>query len=130
MFSADDAGLGEPVAANNYLAIGAQPGSAGDILVQGSQLKAGSDLGLDALRDILLQSAQNTQSTDSKNSSKGGSVGVGIGVGSGGYGISVSASVNAAKGSEKGNGLTHSETTLDAGNRLNDRVGEREREPG
>ncbi|KPA05497.1 filamentous hemagglutinin outer membrane protein [Pantoea agglomerans] len=37
---------------------------------------------------------------------------------SGGYGISVSASVNAAKGSEKGKGLTHSETTLDAGNRL------------
>ncbi|MGC0944987.1 VENN motif pre-toxin domain-containing protein [Pantoea agglomerans] len=37
---------------------------------------------------------------------------------SGGYGISVSASVNAAKGSEKGNGLTHGETTLDAGNRL------------
>ncbi|WHU84196.1 hemagglutinin repeat-containing protein [Pantoea agglomerans pv. betae] len=90
----------------------------GDISIAGSQLKAGGDLGLDASRDILLQSAQNTQSTDSKNSSKGGSVGVGIGVGSGGYGISVSASVNAAKGSEKGNGLTHSETTLDAGNRL------------
>ncbi|MFL1818837.1 hemagglutinin repeat-containing protein [Pantoea agglomerans] len=90
----------------------------GDISIAGSQLKAGGDLGLDALRDILLQSAQNTQSTDGKNSSKGGSVGVGIGVGSGGYGISVSASVNAAKGSEKGNGLTHSETTLDAGNRL------------
>ncbi|MGC1017830.1 hemagglutinin repeat-containing protein [Pantoea agglomerans] len=90
----------------------------GDISITGSQLKAGGDLSLDATRDILLQSAQNTQSTDSKNSSKGGSVGVGIGVGSGGYGISVSASVNAAKGSEKGNGLTHSETTLDAGNRL------------
>ncbi|WP_411556351.1 hemagglutinin repeat-containing protein [Pantoea agglomerans] len=90
----------------------------GDISIAGSQLKAGGDLGLDASRDILLQSAQNTQSTDGKNSSKGGSVGVGIGVGSGGYGISVSASVNSAKGSEKGNGLTHSETTLDAGNRL------------
>lgn len=90
----------------------------GDISITGSQLKAGGDLSLDASRDILLQSAQNTQSTDSKNSSKGGSVGVGIGVGAGGYGISVSASVNAAKGSEKGNGLTHSETTLDAGNRL------------
>ncbi len=90
----------------------------GDISIAGSQLKAGGDLSLDASRDILLQSAQNTQSTDSKNSSKGGSVGVGIGVGSGGYGISVSASINAAKGSEKGNGLTHSETTLDAGNRL------------
>jgi len=90
----------------------------GDISITGSQLKAGGDLSLDASRDILLQSAQNTQSTDSKNSSKGGSVGVGIGVGSGGYGISVSASVNAAKGSEKGNGLTHSETTLDAGSQL------------
>ncbi|MEN4820677.1 hemagglutinin repeat-containing protein, partial [Pantoea agglomerans] len=90
----------------------------GDISITGSQLKAGGDLSLDASRDILLQSAQNTQSTESTNSSKGGSVGVGIGVGSGGYGISVSASVNAAKGSEKGNGLTHSETTLDAGNRL------------
>ncbi|WP_244637917.1 hemagglutinin repeat-containing protein [Pantoea agglomerans] len=90
----------------------------GDISITGSQLKAGGDMGLDASRDILLQSAQNTQSTESTSSSKGGSVGVGIGVGSGGYGISVSASVNAAKGSEKGNGLTHGETTLDAGNRL------------
>ena len=90
----------------------------GDISITGSQLKAGGDLSLDASRDLLLQSAQNTQSTDSTSSSKGGSAGVGIGVGSGGYGISVSASVNAAKGSEKGNGLTHSETTLDAGSRL------------
>jgi len=90
----------------------------GDISITGSQLKAGGDLSLDASRDILLQSAQNTQSTESTNSSKGGSVGIGIGVGSGGYGITVSASVNAAKGSEKGNGLTHGETTLDAGNRL------------
>ncbi|MGC0900654.1 hemagglutinin repeat-containing protein [Pantoea agglomerans] len=90
----------------------------GDISITGSQLKVGGDLSLDASRDILLQSAQNTQSTESTNSSKGGSVGIGIGVGSGGYGITVSASVNAAKGSEKGNGLTHGETTLDAGNRL------------
>ena len=90
----------------------------GDISITGSQLKAGGDLSLEASRDILLQSAQNTQSTDSKNSSKGGSVGIGIGVGSGGYGITVSASVNAAKGSEKGNGLTHTGTTLDAGSQL------------
>jgi len=90
----------------------------GDISITGSQLKAGGDLSLDAARDLLLQSAQNTQSTDSKNSSSGGSAGVGIGAGSGGYGISVSASVNGAKGSENGNGLTHSETTLDAGSQL------------
>lgn len=90
----------------------------GDITIAGSQLKAGKDLQLDAARDITLQSAQNTESTVGKNSSKGGNVGVGIGVGSGGYGISVSAGVNASKGHENGNGLTHTETTLDAGNHL------------
>lgn len=91
----------------------------GDITITGSQLKAGKDLALDAARDITLQSAQNSESTVGKNSSKGGNVGVGIGAGSGGYGISVSAGVNAGKGHENGNGLTHAETTLDAGSNLN-----------
>ena len=68
--------------------------------------------------DITLQSAQNSESTVGKNSSKGGNVGVGIGAGSGGYGISVSAGVNAGKGHENGNGLTHTETRLDAGSNL------------
>ncbi|EMJ7586970.1 hemagglutinin repeat-containing protein [Serratia marcescens] len=90
----------------------------GDIVVTGSQLKVGKDLSLDAARDITLQSAQNSESTVGKNSSKGGNVGVGIGAGSGGYGISVSAGVNAGKGHENGNGLTHAETTLDAGSNL------------
>ncbi|MEN5281878.1 hemagglutinin repeat-containing protein, partial [Serratia marcescens] len=91
----------------------------GDITITGSQLKAGKDLSLDAARDITLQSAQNSESTVGKNSSKGGNVGVGIGAGSGGYGISVSAGVNAGKGHENSNGLTHTETTLDAGSNLN-----------
>ncbi|WP_413739800.1 hemagglutinin repeat-containing protein [Sodalis sp. RH14] len=90
----------------------------GNISVQGSQLKAGADIALAATQDITLLSAQNTERIDSKNSSKGGSVGVGIGVGSGGYGVSVSASVNAGKGHEKGRSLTHSVTTLDAGQSL------------
>ncbi|BEM74059.1 hypothetical protein SME36J_34820 [Serratia marcescens] len=90
----------------------------GDITITGSQLKAGKDLSLDAARDITLQSAQNSESTVGKNSSKGSNVGVGIGAGSGGYGISVSAGVNAGKGHESGNGLTHTETTLDAGSNL------------
>ncbi|HAM2491187.1 TPA: hypothetical protein IBC96_004938, partial [Escherichia coli] len=38
--------------------------------------------------------------------------------GSGGWGISVSASANQGKGSEKGNGTTHTETTVDAGKQL------------
>ncbi|WP_418162264.1 hemagglutinin repeat-containing protein [Pantoea vagans] len=102
----------------NITATGAQPGSAGDILVQGSQLQAAGDLGLTAKNDISLLSAQNSERTDSTNSSKGGSVGIGLTAGSGGYGISVSASVNAGKGRANGNGLTHTETTLTAGNGL------------
>ncbi len=39
-------------------------------------------------------------------------------MGEGGYGVNVSASVNQGKGHEKGNALTHTETTLDAGNKL------------
>lgn len=90
-----------------------------DINVQGSQLQAGKDITLNAARDVNLLSAQNTQQLEGKNESKGGSVGVSIGAGQGGWGISVSASVNKGKGNETGNGLTHSETTLNAGNNLN-----------
>ncbi|MDQ1224931.1 hemagglutinin repeat-containing protein [Pantoea ananatis] len=91
----------------------------GDITLAGTQMKAGGEMTLDAARDINLLSSQNTQQTDNKNSSKGGSVGIGIGVGSGGYGITVSASVNSSKGRENGNSLTHNETTLDAGGGIN-----------
>ncbi|CAI0889464.1 hemagglutinin repeat-containing protein [Serratia entomophila] len=114
---------GSTLTAGQNLSITAQGNNhsaqSGDIAIAGSQLKAGKDLSLDAARDITLQSAQNGESTVGNNSSKGGNVGVGIGAGSGGYGISVSAGVNAGKGHEKGNGLSHTETTLDAGSNLN-----------
>ncbi|MGM3160332.1 hemagglutinin repeat-containing protein, partial [Dickeya undicola] len=88
----------------------------GDITVVGSQLKAGQDLTLAATRDILLLSGANTQHTEGSNQSKGGSIGVSIGVSaSGSFGLSVSASVNAAKGTLRGDGLTHTESLLEAG---------------
>ncbi|EPU2855454.1 hemagglutinin repeat-containing protein, partial [Escherichia coli] len=90
----------------------------GDLTIQGSQIKAGNNILLQANRDVNLVSAENTSKLEGKNTSSGGSVGVGVGVGSGGWGISVSASANQGKGSEKGNGTTHTETTVDAGNRL------------
>ncbi|MCG2596946.1 MAG: hemagglutinin repeat-containing protein [Achromobacter sp.] len=93
---------------------GKEAGS-GNIAVIGSQVKAGGDLLLSAGADLELRSAQNTERSDGKSSSHGGNLGVGIGVGTGGYGINVSADINAGKGSEKGRGLTHTETTLDAG---------------
>ncbi|ACZ78804.1 protein of unknown function DUF638 hemagglutinin/hemolysin putative [Dickeya parazeae Ech586] len=83
---------------------------------QGSTLKAGQDLLLDASRDIRLLSSANTQHTEGSNQSQGGSIGVSVGVSaSGSFGLSVSASVNAAKGSQHGDGVTHTEALLEAG---------------
>ncbi|WP_312630133.1 hemagglutinin repeat-containing protein, partial [Scandinavium sp.] len=89
--------------------------NSGDIVIAGSQLKAGGDTVLDAKNDILLAGAANTQQTTGKNSSSGGGVGVGIGVGSGGWGISVFANGNSAHGKDKGNGTDWTETTIDSG---------------
>ena len=86
----------------------------GDIVIAGSQLKAGGNTSLDAANDVLLSGAANTQKTTGRNSSSGGGVGVSIGAGKG-AGISAFASVNAAKGREKGNGTEWTETTTDSG---------------
>ncbi|MDI7385950.1 hemagglutinin repeat-containing protein [Cronobacter dublinensis] len=96
-----------------------QTANRGDISIGGSALKAGNDITLNAARDINLVSSANVQKLEGSNSSKGGSIGVGLTAGSGGTGINISASMNAAKGSEKGNGTTWNETTLDAGRQVN-----------
>ena len=107
---------GSSLTAGDNLTIRAKEG---DVNVTGSQLQAGKDVSLEAARDVNLVSAKNTEFLTGKNSSKGGSVGLGLGVGSGGAGLSVSASVNKGKGSESGNGTTHGETTVNAGQRVN-----------
>ncbi|ADO50260.1 hemagglutinin repeat-containing protein [[Enterobacter] lignolyticus] len=104
---------GSSVTAGHNLNIQA---SDGDISVQGSQLQAGNNAVLDASRDIILKSGENTSALTGKNESKGGTAGIGIGAGSGGWGIQISASVNSASGKESGSGLTHTESTLTAGN--------------
>ncbi|EOI3569873.1 hemagglutinin repeat-containing protein [Cronobacter dublinensis] len=96
-----------------------QTANRGDISIGGSELKAGNDITLNAARDINLVSSANVQKLEGSNSSKGGSIGVGLTAGSGGTGINISASMNAAQGSEKGNGTTWNETTLDAGRQVN-----------
>lgn len=89
--------------------------NSGDIVIAGSQLKAGGDTTLDAANNVLLLGAANTQKTTGKNSSSGGGVGVSIGAGGSGAGISIFANVNASKGNEKGNGTEWTETTIDSG---------------
>uniref|UniRef100_UPI0014444793 two-partner secretion domain-containing protein n=3 Tax=Erwinia amylovora TaxID=552 RepID=UPI0014444793 len=90
-----------------------------DITVQGSQLQAGKDLGLTAARDVNLLSAQNTSVLEGKNESHGASVGVGINFGGDKNGLTLNASANIGTGSESGNGVSHTETTVSAGDRLN-----------
>ncbi|MCC8422920.1 hemagglutinin repeat-containing protein, partial [Photorhabdus thracensis] len=90
-------------------------GPNGDIRIQGSQLQAGKDLQLHANRDIQLSSSQNTEQTTGKNSSHGSSLGVGLTAGPGGTGLNVSANVNRGNGRENGNGVSHNNTTLQAG---------------
>ncbi len=114
-----DAVAGSTLNAGNNLSItangkGKGPNS-GDIVIAGSQIKAGGDTLLDAKHDVILSGAANTQQTTGKNSSSGGGVGVSIGAGGGSAGISVFANVNAAKGKDKGNGTDWTETTIDSG---------------
>lgn len=106
---------GSSAMAGNNLTIRATDG---DITVRGSELQAGNNALLAASRDINMISGENTSSLSGKNESKGGTVGVGIGAGSGGWGLQVSASVNKAGGKESGNGTTHTESTLTAGNHV------------
>ncbi|HIC8823248.1 TPA: hemagglutinin repeat-containing protein [Klebsiella aerogenes] len=89
-----------------------------DINVEGSQLQAGGSALLNAARDVNLFSAENASTLSGKNESHGSSFGVGINFGQGANGLTVSASANAAKGHEKGNSLTHNETTFSAGERV------------
>ncbi|WP_213716197.1 hemagglutinin repeat-containing protein [Cedecea lapagei] len=110
---------GSTLTAGNDLSITAtgkgNSADSGNILIGGSQLKAGGDTSLSASQDIVLGGAANKQLTTGKNSSSGGGIGVGFGVNSGSAGLSVFANVNAANGKDKGNGTSWTETTLDSG---------------
>lgn len=113
---------GSTLTARNNLTINAtgegNPASGGDILIAGSQLKAGGDTTLDAARDLLLLGAANTQKTDGNNSSSGGSVGVSLAVSGSGGGLSIFANANKGQGSEHGDGTFWSETQVDSGGTL------------
>ncbi|WP_380184895.1 hemagglutinin repeat-containing protein, partial [Kalamiella sp. sgz302252] len=106
---------GSSLTAGNNLTVTA---TGTDINVQGSRLQAGKDVQLSANRDVNLVSAEESSSTRSQNSSKGGSVGVGITAGSGGAGLNVSASVNKGKGHENADSVSHVETQVNAGSQV------------
>lgn len=103
---------GSSLAAANHLTIQA---TGGDINVQGSRLQAGNTLDLQAQRDVNLISAENSWQQQGRNESHGSSVGAAVSAG----GVMVNASVNKGKGHENGQGVSHSETVINAGHALN-----------
>uniref|UniRef100_UPI0018E4D86C hemagglutinin repeat-containing protein n=1 Tax=Proteus columbae TaxID=1987580 RepID=UPI0018E4D86C len=109
---------GSSLSAGENFSITATGKEQGDITITGSELQAGGDLTLSATRDITLQSAQNQESIDSKNSSKSASVGVGVTVGSGGVGVNINANGSRAKGFEDGYHTYYTNSTLNAGQTL------------
>ncbi|WP_447874671.1 hemagglutinin repeat-containing protein [Serratia fonticola] len=113
---------GSTLNAGNNLTVSAtgkgHSADSGDILIAGSQLKAGGDTTLDAARDLQLLGAANTQKTDGTNSSSGGSIGVSLGVSGPSSGLSVFANGNKSQGNEHGDGTFWSETTVDSGGTL------------
>ncbi|TQI82469.1 filamentous hemagglutinin [Serratia fonticola] len=113
-----DTVTGSTLSAGNNLSVTAKgkgsSANSGDIVIAGSQLKAGGDTALSAERDVLLSGAANRQQTTGSNSSSGFGVGVDVST----TGIMASANANKSKGSESGNGTQWAETTVDSGKNL------------
>ena len=90
-------------------------GKDSDIVIRGSEVNAGHTASLNAEGDIELLAAQNAQSLYGSNKSDSGSIGISFGTD--GFGINASAS--SARGKEAGDDLTHSNTHITAGKRVN-----------
>ncbi|ROP60022.1 filamentous hemagglutinin family protein [Enterobacter sp. BIGb0383] len=106
---------GEDTVINAY---GSAEAGSGDILIAGSQLKAGGDIELRAENDLHLTAAANIYNSNSRHSNSGGSIGVGIGASQDSIGLNVSAGANASGGHEGGNATEWHESQVTSGNTL------------
>lgn len=100
----------------NLIASGA--GADSDIVVRGSDIRAGTTARLKADGDVELRAAENTvhERTDSRNQSA--SVGVGFALGGGGAGFGITASASAGKGHAEGEMLTQRNSHVEAGQQV------------
>lgn len=90
-------------------------GANSDLTIQGSTVRAGHDVTLQADDEIRLLAAENAFDERSRNSSSSASVGVSLGTS--GYGITVAASVG--RGRSDGSDTSWTNTHVEAGNQLN-----------
>ncbi|WP_311434959.1 hemagglutinin repeat-containing protein [Herbaspirillum huttiense] len=106
---------GSTVTAGGSINISAQGGGAdSNIVIQGSDIKAGVNATLKAANEVRLLAAQNTSEQHSSNQSSSGSVGVSIGT----DGLMFNASASGSRGRGDGSDVTQVNTHVDAGNKL------------
>jgi len=89
-------------------------GSASNLLIQGSDVKAGLDAILKADNEVKLLAAQSTSEQHSDNKAISGSIGFSIGT----DGLLFNAGLSGSKGRGDGNDVTNVNTHVDAGNQL------------
>ncbi|MDZ4284055.1 MAG: hemagglutinin repeat-containing protein, partial [Hydrogenophaga sp.] len=106
------------VAAGDVNLIAGGAGSASNVRVQGSTIEAGDTVRIEAEGDISLIAATQTTRETNSQSSKSGSIGLGFNVGGAQTGISINASASRSKGQGTGEETTHSNTHVQAGQRV------------
>ncbi|SYZ56535.1 hypothetical protein CPBF367_32270 [Xanthomonas arboricola pv. juglandis] len=98
----------------NLIATGG--GDQSNLLIRGSDIKAGNDLLLAADHDVLIETAKNTAEQKSTSKSSSASLGVGITYGPDGAAFGVMISAAGSRGKANGEDVTYSNSHLAAGN--------------
>ncbi|NIK02858.1 filamentous hemagglutinin [Xanthomonas campestris] len=91
-------------------------GDQSNLLIRGSDIKAGNDLLLAADHDVLIEAAKNTAEQKSTSKSSSASLGVGITYGPDGAAFGVMISAAGSRGKANGEDVTYSNSHLAAGN--------------
>ena len=87
-------------------------GEDSDLIVSGSQIRAGGAARLKAEGDIELLAGQNTAGQHTSQSSQSGSIGVGLDFGAGRTGVTFNASASRSRGNADGSDVTWTYTLL------------------
>src|SRR5699024_5193531 len=90
----------------------------GDILMQGTTIKADRNIGLTAARDIDLLSSQNTRKQAAPPRGSSACIGLGLAFGGAQIGYTLELAAAGNKGKAKGTGTTHHATDITAGHTL------------
>lgn len=93
-------------------------GEDSDLVIQGSRVRGGSQVVLQADDDVQLLAARNQARQRHSHSSSGASVGVGFTAGSSGAGVGVTVSADRGKGSGEGQDSSWTHSHIEAGERV------------